>query len=201
MANYPTSVPSFSAKSAGQTIQHGHVNDLQDEVVAIGSGLLQGTAPLNSSNSTVVSLTVSSLASAPAQPRCFAYSTSVQSLSSGSTTVLTLGTERFDIGGLFAANTLTVPAGSSGIYWCAATAFVATLSTLVHLHIRRNSTNFVSEAAFTPTNNGLSVSAQGIVSLNATDTLDVTVTSFASTLSVGTAAPGFESRFQAIKLW
>lgn len=40
MANYPTSAPSFTTKSAGQTIQPGHVNDVQDEVVAIGSGLL-----------------------------------------------------------------------------------------------------------------------------------------------------------------
>lgn len=58
MANYPTSIPSFTNKSAGQTIASAHINSLQDEVVAIGSGLLQGTAPLNSSNSTVVRLSV-----------------------------------------------------------------------------------------------------------------------------------------------
>jgi hypothetical protein len=42
MANYPTSDPSFSAKSAGNTIQAAHVNALQDEVVAIGSALRSG---------------------------------------------------------------------------------------------------------------------------------------------------------------
>jgi hypothetical protein len=59
MANYPTSVPSFTNKSAGQTIASAHINSIQDEVVAIGSGLLQGTAPLASSNSTVANLSVS----------------------------------------------------------------------------------------------------------------------------------------------
>jgi hypothetical protein len=58
MANYPTSPPSFGTKSAGQTIASAHVNSLQDEVVAIGTGLLQGTAPLASSNSTVANLSV-----------------------------------------------------------------------------------------------------------------------------------------------
>lgn len=56
MANYPGSAPSFTVKSAGQTIQPSHVNDVQDEVTAIGGGLLNGTARLNSSHSTVVSL-------------------------------------------------------------------------------------------------------------------------------------------------
>jgi hypothetical protein len=58
-ANYPTSVPSFTNKSAGQVIGSAHINQLQDEVAAIGGGLLQGTAPLNSSNSTMVNLSVS----------------------------------------------------------------------------------------------------------------------------------------------
>ena len=58
MANYPGSAPSFTAKSAGQSIASAHINSLQDEVTAIGAGLLQGTAQLNSSNSTVASLSV-----------------------------------------------------------------------------------------------------------------------------------------------
>lgn len=59
MASYPGSVKTFSNRSAGQTIEPSHVNDLQDEVNAIEAGLLNGTAPLNSSNSTVVALSVS----------------------------------------------------------------------------------------------------------------------------------------------
>lgn len=58
MANYPTSVTSFSNQVAGGVIQPSHVNTLQDEVNAIEAGLLNGTAPLNSSNSTVAALSV-----------------------------------------------------------------------------------------------------------------------------------------------
>lgn len=58
MANYPNAIPSFSNKSPGQTIAAAHINSAQDEIVAIGSGLLQGTAQLNSSNSTVANLSV-----------------------------------------------------------------------------------------------------------------------------------------------
>lgn len=57
-ASYPGAVKAFTNRSAGQQIASAHVNDLQDEVNAIEAGLLNGTAPLNSSNSTVVSLSV-----------------------------------------------------------------------------------------------------------------------------------------------
>lgn len=53
MANFPTSAPSFTVKSNGQIIDASHINSLQDEVVAIGGGYVNGTAPLNSSNSTL----------------------------------------------------------------------------------------------------------------------------------------------------
>lgn len=53
MANFPTSAPSFTNKSAGQTIGSAHMNAVQDEIVAIGGGYVLGTAPLNSSNSTL----------------------------------------------------------------------------------------------------------------------------------------------------
>ena len=53
-ASYPGAVKSFVSRNAGDVIQPAHVNDLQDEVNAIESGLLNGTAPLNSSNSTMV---------------------------------------------------------------------------------------------------------------------------------------------------
>lgn len=59
MASYPTSVKSFAARSNGQTIDAAHVGDLQDEVNAIEDGLLNATARLNSSHSTVVALSVS----------------------------------------------------------------------------------------------------------------------------------------------
>lgn len=40
MANYPTSAPSFTTKNTGDIIQPAHVNDIQDEVVAIGTVLV-----------------------------------------------------------------------------------------------------------------------------------------------------------------
>ena len=58
-ASYPTAAKTFTTKNAGDTIQPAHINDIQTEVEAIESGLLNGTAPLNSSKSTVASLSVS----------------------------------------------------------------------------------------------------------------------------------------------
>lgn len=40
---FPTSIPSFTTKSAGQTIQPGHINDHQAETVAIATQLLTWT--------------------------------------------------------------------------------------------------------------------------------------------------------------
>ena len=42
MPDYPTSVKSFTTKVADQTIDAAHINDLQDEVNAVESGLLNG---------------------------------------------------------------------------------------------------------------------------------------------------------------
>lgn len=58
MASYPTTNKTFATRSNGQVIDASHVNDLQDEVAAIEDGLLNGTARLNSSNSTVANLSV-----------------------------------------------------------------------------------------------------------------------------------------------
>lgn len=56
MASFPASVKTFTTKNAGDVIQPADVNDLQSEVNAMESGYLTGTAPLNSSNSTMVHL-------------------------------------------------------------------------------------------------------------------------------------------------
>ena len=70
MAQYPSAVISFTTKNAGDTIQPSHVNTIQDEITALEDGLLNGTAPVNSSritapsaqitNCTISSLTVTS---------------------------------------------------------------------------------------------------------------------------------------------
>jgi hypothetical protein len=64
MPSFPASIKSFTTKNAGDTIQPADVNDLQDEVNALEAGYLNGTARLNSSNSTCVSLVVTGAASA-----------------------------------------------------------------------------------------------------------------------------------------
>lgn len=58
MANYPNSAPSFTVKSNGQVVDASHIDSLQDEVTAIGGGLLNGTAPLTSSNTIVAGLSI-----------------------------------------------------------------------------------------------------------------------------------------------
>jgi hypothetical protein len=132
VANYPTSDPSFTTKTSGQTIDPGHVNTLQDEVVAIGSalrGTLQHDLTLASGkslniggNSTITgSVVFSSLVTATAQPRSFAHnSTSAQSLAATVWAPLSLGVEVFDVGALHstsaASQRFTIPVGSSGLY-------------------------------------------------------------------------------------
>lgn len=59
MASYPTSVKAFTTKNTGDVIQASHMNDVQDEVAALEGGITQGTAHLQSSNSTVANLNVS----------------------------------------------------------------------------------------------------------------------------------------------
>ena len=58
MPSFPGSIKSFTTKNSGDVIQAAHVNDLQDEVNAIEAGYINATAPLNSSRSTVATLSV-----------------------------------------------------------------------------------------------------------------------------------------------
>lgn len=60
MPSFPASVKAFTTKldGAGNPINSAHVNDLQDEVNAIEAGYLNATARLNSSASTLASLSV-----------------------------------------------------------------------------------------------------------------------------------------------
>lgn len=60
MASFPASVKSFTTKldGAGNPVNAAHINDLQDEVNAVEDGYVNGTARLNSSNSTLARLSV-----------------------------------------------------------------------------------------------------------------------------------------------
>jgi hypothetical protein len=57
-ASFPDSIFNPTTKQTGDPIQPSHINDLQTEVIAIEQGYRQATAPLNSSGSTVTSLSV-----------------------------------------------------------------------------------------------------------------------------------------------
>lgn len=111
MANYPSSAPSFSAKTPGQTIASAHINALQDEVVAIGGGLLNGTAPLNSSNSTLARLsagnsTISNLTVTNCTVASLVASVGIQGTLTGSLNANSTN--------LVVANIATATSGSSG---------------------------------------------------------------------------------------
>lgn len=58
MANFPTAPTTFANRSAGQSVASAHMNSVQDEIAAIEDGYLNGTARLNSSRSTVATLSV-----------------------------------------------------------------------------------------------------------------------------------------------
>lgn len=130
MANYPTSDPSFSARTNGQVIDAAHVNGLQDEVVAIGAalrGTLQHALTVGTGGATVSSggltvstgntvlgqnlsvagtstfagkVTLSTQVSAPSQPRALVYSSAALALAAGAFTEIAFESEEYDVGGL-----------------------------------------------------------------------------------------------------
>jgi hypothetical protein len=56
-ASYPSAIKTFAARSAGQTIDPSHVNDLQDEVNAIETALVTGPITLQASTIATLSVT------------------------------------------------------------------------------------------------------------------------------------------------
>jgi len=118
MASYPGAVKTFTSRSAGDVIQPSHVNDLQDEVNAIEAGLLQGTAPLNSSNSTVANLTVSGTTYWKTD-YVYLSQASTQTISTGNVPVgLNFQNEILNSGGMHStsANSSRVTFASTGVY-------------------------------------------------------------------------------------
>lgn len=58
MASYPAAVWAPTTKNPGDKIASAHIDDIQNEIIAIEDGLLNSKAPLNSSNATVNTLSV-----------------------------------------------------------------------------------------------------------------------------------------------
>ena len=124
MPSYPTSVWVPTTKATGDTLQAAHVNDAQDEIVAIEGGIRNGTAPVNSSNSTVANLSVtggSTFAGAvvmPRRPSVEVTHSTIQGIANDAHTVLSWDTESYDSTALHstATNPSRITLTSSGLW-------------------------------------------------------------------------------------
>ena len=121
MASYPGAVKTFTSRSAGQTIDASHINDLQDEVNAIESGLLTGSAPLVSSGITAASLNVSggttlaTLVVTTPSDAVQAFSAVTIGVAHNTLTAISFDSHRSTAGAaLHSTGTATFTAGSSG---------------------------------------------------------------------------------------
>jgi hypothetical protein len=162
MANYPTSVPSFTNKSAGQTIASAHINSLQDEVVAIGGGLLNGFAHVLASTGSVRLQFKQSMAKAT--------STGLIGVADNTLTTVGLGSEDFDTDGLHdnATNNSRLTAKVDGKYLVTAYAnWSINSSGTRQLRLARNSTTIaqVQQPGFTA--GGVSQIATDLIALSA----------------------------------
>lgn len=233
MPSFPNSIFSPASKNTGDTIQAAHVTDLDSEVVALEQGLRNGTAPLNSSNSTFTALSVSggstlatlqvtgnstlagsvvlsSLVTAPAQPRCHVYSTAAQALAANVFTAIAFESEEHDVGGLHSTASsperLTVPAGSSGLYLCGAVIRLSTggAGSAAVARIVKNSTTEVTVGNNFAISSFAAVSAHltGPIVLDGGDFVTAEVFPIGSTASTPAASVRrTASELWAIRIW
>lgn len=233
MAQYPTANPSFTTKNTGDTIQPSHINGIQDEVVAIGTDLrggLQhaltvngavtvstggltvstGTTSLGQNLTVAGSATLSSLVTAPAQPRCLVFSTVAQQLAAGSFTTITFDSEQFDVGGLHSTGTnpsrITVPAGSSGLYLVGASMLLSTggAGDQAFLRVVKNSTTEVCNGMSVARGSsaGTSLRLTSPLVLDGGDYIEAEIFATTSTGSIQVASVRrAASDFWAMKIW
>lgn len=112
MASFPTSAHSFSDFSNGATSDASQVTDIYDEVEAIEDGYLNGTARLNSSHSTVVTLSVTGKSTLAGNVNISGDSTLANLSVSGGSTLATL---QVDGNSSFAARPLMPPPAAVGV--------------------------------------------------------------------------------------
>lgn len=136
-ASYPGAVKSFATRSNGQAMDASHVNDLQDEVTAIEDGIVNGTAPINSSRITATSLSLTgnstvggnltvtgTLTATLTAPAVRVSHSALQQVAAATWTGLNWDTEAYDSTGMHStsANSSRLTfAGSTGIYHVGAT--------------------------------------------------------------------------------
>lgn len=230
MANFPNAVTSFTTKNPGDTIPSADWNVMGQEITAIEDGYLNGTARLNSSGSTLISVNVtggSTLATlnvtgvstltgnvsfgaqwlAPSQPRAQVFSSVVTQIAANSTTAVTFESETFDVGGFHSTSSqptrMTVPAGSSGLYWIQGIVYCRTNASApdYQIAILKNSSQEIAiERQLSSLANG-TLMVTGILQLDAADIIELgVIAGGASTLSIGITAAAFGNRLSLAKL-
>lgn len=190
MASYPNAVVSFTTKNNGDTIQASHINDLQSEVAAIEDGILNGSAPLHSSNaqvnnlnvagnstvagnltvsgsfsvaslsltgtlqssnSTMNALVVSSLLTVNAQPQARVFHGSTQTITNNADVALTFNSEDLNIGSVHstASNPTRLTVGSTGLWLFGATVVSRAIpvGNVLYLRFRKNGATAIGSYA------------------------------------------------------
>jgi hypothetical protein len=175
MAQFPNAVVSFATKNPGDTIPSADWNSQNAEIVAIEDGYLNGTARLNSSNSTVANLSVtgnstiagsltvtgtitgaialSTIVTNNTQPRCRAFHASTQTLQGNSSeTALTFNSEDFNVGSIHSTGTnpsrFTIQ--STGVWLFGATVRIAALpaGNVAGIRFMKNGTSVMGSLSF-----------------------------------------------------
>ena len=209
-AQYPNAVKTFTSRNAGDVIQPSHINDLQDEVNAIEAGLLNATAPLNSSNSTVANLSVtgnSTIAGVQTVTggRVMLTHSAAQGIANSAFTALNWDTETSDASGLHSTSanssriTFVVSSGlwmvGANVQWDASSGGIR-VTRIIKNDLTIEGATYI-EKITNNANCAQSVSAMVL----ATSTSDyVTVDVFQSNGSTGSISSGAATRCWAFKL-
>lgn len=186
MANFPSSAPSFGSKSAGQSIEASHINDLQGEVEAIGTYLL--------SNSTT--------------PRTSVYNNGTQSIASGSFVALTFDSEEYDIGPMHDAVTntsrVTIPSGQAGLYLVSGYVYFSNINAAIFATIYKNGGE-VRGVRVSAKGNGsedFALSVTTHLSVSAGDYIELRAQqNTGGAASVGSATTGVSNRLSVTRIW
>lgn len=193
MASYPTSVKSYTTKSdgAGNKIFAAHINDLQDEVTAIEDGLLNGTAPVNSSRITAPAMQIGGNSSitgelfvAKCPPTARVYATAVLPVANNVETLVQLDSERFVSTSVMhstASNKERVICPSSGTYQAVGqvtwNGFSTTGIRFLRLYVNAVTVIGASRVRPDPTNGNVTEQqVSGIYQMQANDYFSLTVT-------------------------
>lgn len=220
-ASYPGAVKTFTTKSdgAGNKIQADHVNAMQDEITAIEDGILNGSAPITSSNiiapsasltnstitnatitnAQITNCTVASLSFAASPDAIRVRMTARVNLAQDTWTPLSWNDQVWQTGSTLhstATNPSRLKAPSSGLYACHASVwFGSTAANGRWAQILKNSTTVLASMRFeaNETNQDpiiLSVSAVELMA-STTDYVEVRVLNDASTGHLDSTAAAY----------